>query len=112
MIGRCQRVIRGFSGFPAGSLPGLRFLSRVVAKPMILRDFSARGSLEKIFTLSFPCRQGKGEAVHPGSERGGPAQIGISTSSSGYMGPGFRRDRDRRGFLQGGSAAPAGGNAQ
>jgi hypothetical protein len=79
---------------------------------MILRDFSARGSLEKIFTLSFPCRQGKGEAVHPGFERGGPAEIGVSTSSSGYMGRSFRRDSDPRSFLQGGSAAPAGGSSQ
>jgi hypothetical protein len=34
-------------------------------KSMIARDFSARGSLEKIFTLSFPGRQGTGEAALP-----------------------------------------------
>ena len=32
-----------FSGFPAVSLPSLRLLPSVVAKPMIRRDFSAQG---------------------------------------------------------------------
>jgi hypothetical protein len=64
MAERC-RAIRGFSGFPAGSLPSLRLLPIVVAKPLILPDFSARGEPRKIFTLSFPVRQGKGEAALP-----------------------------------------------
>ena len=31
----CRTAIEGFSGFPAGSLPSLRFLPYVVTKPMI-----------------------------------------------------------------------------
>jgi len=52
-------------GLPAGSLPGLRFLPIVVPKIMILHGFSARGSPGKFFTLSFPARQGTGEAALP-----------------------------------------------
>jgi hypothetical protein len=43
MIEQCQTAIRGFSAFPAGSLPRRRFLPYVVRKFMIARSFSARG---------------------------------------------------------------------
>ena len=66
MTERCQTAIQGFSGFfPAISLPGLRLLPRVVVKSMILLGFSARGEPRKIFTLSFPARQGKMETALP-----------------------------------------------
>jgi hypothetical protein len=39
----------GFRGFPAVSLPSLRFLQRFVAKHMILRVFWAQGEPRKIF---------------------------------------------------------------
>jgi hypothetical protein len=55
-------------GFRA-SLPvpcqALRFLPKVVAKSMIARGFSARGEPQINFSLSFPTRQGTGEAVLP-----------------------------------------------
>ena len=66
MFGPILNPTRGFWGFPAGSLPRLRFLQGVVPKPMIARDFLAREEPKKIFTLSFPARQGKMEAALPG----------------------------------------------
>jgi hypothetical protein len=60
LIGRCQMAIRRFSGFPATSLPRLRFYWKVAYKILIQNDFLAQTSLEKIFSLSFPERQGKG----------------------------------------------------
>ena len=80
MIGRCQTAIRGFSGFPAGSLPGLRFLPSVVAKSMISRDFPAWGEPRKIFSLSFPVWQGTGEAALP--PRFGPFGAAAATGSA------------------------------
>jgi hypothetical protein len=56
-------AIREFSGFPAGSLPSPRLLPGVVFKSMIARGFSAPGVAKKIFTLSFPARQGMGGAA-------------------------------------------------
>jgi len=66
MFGPILNPTRGFWGFPAGSLPRLRFMQGVAPKPMIARDFLARGEPEKIFTLSFPARQGKMETALPG----------------------------------------------
>jgi hypothetical protein len=65
MFGPILNPTRGFWGFPAGTLPRLRFLRGGVAKSMIARDFSARGEPEKIFTLSFPARQGKWRRPYP-----------------------------------------------
>jgi hypothetical protein len=66
MFGSILNPTQGFWGFPAGSLPRLRFLQGFGPKSMIARDFLARGESEKIFTLSFPARQGKIEAALPG----------------------------------------------
>jgi hypothetical protein len=46
------------SRFPAVSLPGLRLSPRAHPNPMIRRGFCFGLPLEKIFTLSFPVRQG------------------------------------------------------
>src|ERR1700746_1183111 len=70
MFGPILNPTRGFWGFPAGSLPRLRSLQGVVPKYMIASDFLARGEPEKIFTLSFPARQGKIEAALPGRVSG------------------------------------------
>ena len=64
MIGQCQTAIRGFSSFPAGSLPRLRFGPRVACKVLIKNDFSIRGEPRKNFYPEFPFAAGKG--------RGGP----------------------------------------
>jgi hypothetical protein len=77
-IGQCQPAIRGFSGFPAGSLPCLRFSSIVAAKSMIARGFFGAGESQKNFPLSFPERQGTGEAVSPG-QRSAAAILSPST---------------------------------
>ena len=57
--GRRQTAIRRFSGFPAGSLPRLRFDWEVAFKLLINNEFSVRVSREKNFTLSYPERQGR-----------------------------------------------------
>jgi hypothetical protein len=44
---------RKVSGFPAGSLPGLRFLPDVVPKSMIALGFSTRGEPRKFFYPEF-----------------------------------------------------------
>jgi hypothetical protein len=64
MIGQCQAAIRGFSSFPAGSLPRRRFGPRVACKVLIENDFSIRGEPRKNFYPEFPCAAGKA--------RGGP----------------------------------------
>ena len=51
MIGRSQTAIGRFSGFPAASLPRLRFLPSVVPKSMIVRGFSPRGEPQKFFPV-------------------------------------------------------------
>jgi hypothetical protein len=58
-------TIGWFSGFPAVSLPGLRLFAGVVSKCMITCAFPTQGKAGKIFTLSFPVRQGTGEAALP-----------------------------------------------
>ena len=63
IIGRWQPTIGWFSGFPAVSLPSLRLFAGVVPKYMITRVFPTWGKPRKIFTLSFPVRQGTGEAA-------------------------------------------------
>ena len=84
MVGRSQRAIGGFfGGFPAGSLPGLRLLSNAVLKSLITRDFLGYGELEKIFTLSFPVRQGKMEAALP---RSPPPKPVVATGSVDHCG--------------------------
>ena len=60
MDGRYRTTIRRFSGFPAVSLPRLRFDRRVARKVLIRRGFSMPGEPRKIFSLSFPERQGRG----------------------------------------------------
>jgi len=65
LMGRCQTAILRFSGFPAVSLPRLRFGRRVARKMLIRSTFRFEASPEKIFTLSFPSRQGKREAALP-----------------------------------------------
>jgi hypothetical protein len=60
MIGQWQTAIRGFSSFPAGSLPRLRFGRRVVFKVLIKNDFSMWGEPQKNFYPEFPCAAGKG----------------------------------------------------
>src|SRR6516225_1173094 len=65
MTGQCRTGIQGFSSFPAVSLPRLRFDRRVACKVLIRNDFRYRANLKKIFTLSFPARQGKGEVALP-----------------------------------------------
>src|SRR5271166_4973085 len=57
MIERCQTAIGRFSGFPAASLPRLRFDRRVAFKVLIRKDFLSRVETRKNF---FPERQGKG----------------------------------------------------
>src|SRR6516165_8061165 len=63
-----QRTVMA-NGFPAGSLPHLRFLPYVVAKSMIARGFSVWGKSRKIFYPGFPCaagnRRGGGTCFHP-----------------------------------------------
>src|SRR5208283_1740993 len=59
-IGRCRTAIRRFSGFPAVSLPRLRFGRRFASKALIRNGFSILDELGKNFTLSFPERQGRG----------------------------------------------------
>jgi hypothetical protein len=68
MSGRCQTAIRGFSGFPAGSLPDLQFLPGGVPKSMIVLGFSAWGSPE-IFYPEFSRAAGnrRGGATLPAS---------------------------------------------
>jgi hypothetical protein len=60
MVGRCQAAIRGFSGFPAGSLPSLRFLPSAVRKSMIARGFSVSGEPRKKFYPVFSRAAGNG----------------------------------------------------
>jgi hypothetical protein len=76
IIGRWRTTIGWFSGFPAVYLPGLRFFASVVSKCMITCSFPTRGKPRKIFTLSFPVRQGTGEAAlpppKPGADLSGP----------------------------------------
>jgi hypothetical protein len=55
-------AIRRFSSFPAVSLPRPRFDRKVARKVLIRKDFSLQGESRKIFSLSFPERQGRGEA--------------------------------------------------
>jgi hypothetical protein len=54
--------------FPAVSLPGLRLSPCAHPKPMIHRGFFFNLPLDKIFSLSFPVRQGNGCAALPASE--------------------------------------------
>src|SRR5208282_3264522 len=49
VIGRCQAVIRRFLGFPAVSLPRLRFDRRIAHKVLIRKDFRCGRATEKIF---------------------------------------------------------------
>jgi hypothetical protein len=61
-----KRRSDGFRAFPAASLPRLRFDCRVARKFLIRNGFSIRGDRKKIFSLSFPARQGKkGAATEP-----------------------------------------------
>jgi hypothetical protein len=63
--GRSDRV----SGFPAGSLPDLRFVLSVVLKSLIAREFSAWEEPQKIFFPVFPRAAGNG--------RGGATLVSI-----------------------------------
>jgi hypothetical protein len=54
MIGRRQTAIRRFSGFPAVSLPRLRFDRKVARKVLIRNDFWVQGESRKIFSPEFP----------------------------------------------------------
>jgi hypothetical protein len=58
-ISRCQTAIRRFSDFPAASLPRLQFDRSVASKVLARRTFRCAASPAKIFSLSFPERQGK-----------------------------------------------------
>jgi len=60
---RCQRAIGQFSGFPAASLPRLRFGRKIVYKILIMKTFRFRASLKKNFFPEFPRAAGKGRGV-------------------------------------------------
>src|SRR5271157_6494197 len=60
MIERCQTAIGRFSGFPAASLPRLRFDRRVAFKVLIRKDFLSRVETRKNFFPEFPGAAGKG----------------------------------------------------
>ena len=81
---------RGFSGFPASSLPGPRFLPNVGPKSMISRDFLARGELRKIFYPEFSRAAGKPERRRypalPASAPLGPSRPGTRGAKAVYWG--------------------------
>src|SRR5271157_4519741 len=65
MIGRCRTATRRFSGFPAGSLPRLRFDRKIARKVLITNDFPMRGEPRKNFYPVFPVAAGRGGAILP-----------------------------------------------
>ena len=99
---RCQRAIGQFSGFPAASLPRLRFGRKIVYKILIMKTFRFRASLKKIFSLSFPERQGRGggwrypAVFRPFGAAAASGSIAASyfLPSCGSQGQGSERDRD------------------
>jgi hypothetical protein len=54
LIARRETAIRWFSGFPAVSLPHLRFDRKVTRKILIRNDFSVRGEPREKFYPEFP----------------------------------------------------------
>src|SRR5271156_1727844 len=58
-------AIPRFLGFPAVSLPRLRFDREISVKLLIRADFWYRGESRKNFSLSFPERQGTGGGATP-----------------------------------------------
>ena len=99
---RCQRAIGQFSGFPAASLPRLRFGRKIVYKILITKTFRFRASLKKIFSLSFPERQGRGggwrypAVFRPFGAAAASGSIAASffLPSCGPQGRASERDRD------------------
>jgi hypothetical protein len=53
-IGRRQTAIRRFSGFPAVSLPRLRFDWKAASTLLIRKDFLVQGEPRKNFFHEFP----------------------------------------------------------
>jgi hypothetical protein len=49
-----KRRSDGFSGFPAVSLPRLRFNQKAASKVLIKKDFLVQGEPRKIFSPEFP----------------------------------------------------------
>src|SRR6516162_3069710 len=80
LIGRCQAAIRAFSGFPAVSLPRLRFHRKIVCKAMIANEFSRQRESEKKFFPEFPSRQGKRRYLPSSLWRRGRLRLGRSGS--------------------------------
>ena len=91
LMGLCRTAIRRFSGFPAVSLPRLRFGGRVARKMLIRRTFRFEASPKKIFTLSFPERQGKG-----GGGATLPSFVPSASSQLFLQGSGSLREITRR----------------
>jgi hypothetical protein len=60
LMGRCQTVIRCFSGFPAVSLPRPRFDLKIACKALTRNDFSMQSEPRKNFFPEFPVAAGKG----------------------------------------------------
>src|SRR6516165_10039219 len=110
LTGRCQATIRAFSGFPAVSLPRLRFHRKIACKAMIATEFSRQRESEKNFSLSFPSRQGKGEAALPCLHPfGAAAASGSGVADPASQSPLLRSERflDRRRDAEIGLEQPA-----
>src|SRR6516165_9675964 len=107
LTGRCQAAIRAFSGFPAVSLPRLRFHRKIACKAMIANEFRGSASPRKNFSLSFPSRQGKGEAALPAFVPLAPRPLG--RRGAGLQSPLLRSERflDRRRDAEIGLEQPA-----
>jgi|SRR5271163_2100296 len=60
LIGRYQEAIRGFSGFPAVSLPRLRFGQRIACRILIKKRLFDAARVRKNFFPEFPVAAGKG----------------------------------------------------
>src|SRR5271165_5815505 len=99
LIGRCQTAIRRFSGFPAASLPRLRFDRRVACKVLIRNDFRYGRDPKKNFSLSFPERQGRGGATlssfAPSAPLPPPARRSRPPSSCGLLAAAHHRQQRR-----------------
>jgi len=75
--------------FPAASLPRLRFDRKFACSVLIIKDFSMRDELRKIFSLSFPEWQGRGR------EGSGAKLDPFSATIAGRAGPCRMRARPR-----------------
>jgi hypothetical protein len=94
MTRRSQSAIRGFFGFPAGSLPGFRLLPNFVLNSLIARKFSMWGELRKKFSLSFPMRQGKRQRYPAGLRPSLAVAIGLCESFRGAQSTAMARRSD------------------